>query len=66
MRYALYNRQMDLVDRLESEGKIFVIRPEIRTISRTERNRERLMEFYRHGYIQMMKDYDALKAYLEG
>lgn len=65
MRYVLYNRQMDLVDRLEEEGKIFVIRPEIKTISRTERNREKLMEFYRHGYIQMMKQYDGLIQYLE-
>ena len=65
MRYALYNRQMELVERLEAEGKIFAIRPEIKTISRTERNRERLMEFYRHGYIQMMKHYDELINYLE-
>ena len=65
MRYAIYNRQMDLVDRMEEEGKIFVIRPEIKTISRTERNREKLMEFYRHGYIQMMKQYDGLIQYLE-
>lgn len=65
MRYALYNRQMDMVERLEAEGKIFVIRPEIKTISRTEHNRERLMEFYRHGYIQMMKQYDGLISYLE-
>lgn len=26
-RYVLYNRQMDRVDRLEAEGKIFVLRP---------------------------------------
>lgn len=65
MRYAVYNRQMDLVDRMEKEGKIFVIRPEIPTISRTERKREKLMEFYRHGYIQMMKQYDGLIQYLE-
>ena len=44
---------------------VFVIRPEIKTISRTERNREKLMEFYRHGYIQMMKQYDGLIQYLE-
>lgn len=65
MRYDLYNRQMDMVERLEEEGKIFVIRPEIKPISRAERNRERLMEFYRHGYIQMMKQKDALIDYLE-
>lgn len=65
MRYAIYNRQMDLVDRMEEEGKIFVIRPEIKPISRTERKREKLMEFYRHGYIQMMKQYDGLVQYLE-
>lgn len=65
MRYDLYNRQMDIVDRMEEEGKIFVIRPEIKPISRTEKNRERLMEFYRHGYIQMMKRHQELLDYLE-
>lgn len=64
-RYILYNEQMDMVDRLEAEEKIFVIRPEIKPISRTERNREKLMEFYRHGYIQMMKQHQALLDYLK-
>ncbi len=64
-RYVLYNRQMDRVDRLEAEGKIFVLRPEIPPISRAERNREKLMEFYRHGYIQMMKHHKELVDYLE-
>lgn len=64
-RYMLYNRQMDMVERMEAEGRIFVIRPEISAISRTERNREKLMGFYRHGYIQMMKQHKELLEYLE-
>ena len=52
---------------LKVQGMVFipVSYTHLKTISRTERNREKLMEFYRHGYIQMMKQYDGLIRYLE-
>lgn len=50
-RNELYNAQLDLVDTLESEGKIKVIRPnEPMTIDRIENDTNKLIHFYDHGY----------------
>lgn len=49
-RSELYNQQLELVERLEAEGKVMVIRPEnpIR-VGRIERNTQRLEELYQEG-----------------
>jgi len=50
-RNLIYNRQLDLVDQLEEEGKAIVIRPvEEMTINRIEKNIKILTHFYYHGY----------------
>ena len=41
---------MKLVEKLEDEGKIYVIRPLIPTVSRLEKDYDALMHFYEHGY----------------
>ena len=64
-RNPSYNRTMELVERLEDEGKIFVLRPLIPTVSRLEKNYDTLMNFYEHGYRLMKKQYDELQKYLE-
>lgn len=64
-RNTSYNRTMELVERLLEEGKIFVLRPLIPTVSRLEKNYDTLMNFYEHGYRQMKKQYDELQKYLE-
>ncbi len=64
-RYKVYNTQVEWVDRLEKEGRAFVLRPEIPVVSRIEQDHEKLMEFYRHGYISMMRRYDELCRFLE-
>ncbi|MDY3919739.1 MAG: patatin family protein [Candidatus Limivivens sp.] len=61
-----YNQVMDAIEKWEEEGRIFVVRPMERTVSRTERDPERLMEFYSHGRTQMEKSFDAMRNYLEG
>ena len=50
-RNAAYNRTMDLIERMEEEGKITVIRP-VRTVevSRIERNITKLTSLYQEGY----------------
>ena len=65
-RNYIYNRQMNLIEKLEEEGKIFVLRPLIPTVSRLEKNYDALMHFYEHGYRLMKKQYDELMKYLEG
>lgn len=64
-RNTVYNRQMELVERLEREGKIYVLRPLIPTVSRLEKDYDMLMNFYEHGYCLMKREYDKLMKYLE-
>ncbi len=63
-RNFVYNRTMMQVKKLEAEGKIFVLRPTIPTVSRLERNYDSLMHFYKHGYKSMKAQYDDLCRYL--
>lgn len=63
-RPVFYNHTMELIERLEAEGRIFVIRPLVPAVSRTERNPEVLEAFYRHGYELMEKRYEELLSYL--
>ncbi len=64
-RNYLYNKEMELVEKLEHEGRIYVIRPLIPAISRLERNYDTLTNFYEHGYYLMKRNYDSLIAYLK-
>ena len=64
-RSIMYNRTMKLLEQLESEGKIFVLRPLIPTVSRLEKDYDALMHFYEHGYRLMRKQYDELMRFLE-
>lgn len=50
-RHAYYNRQLELVDKLESEGRILVIRPEKPlTVGRLEDDVDKLTALYEEGY----------------
>ena len=64
-RSIMYNRTMKLLEQLESEGKIFVLRPLIPTVSRLEKDYDALLHFYEHGYRLMRKEYDELMRFLE-
>ena len=42
-RYSMYNKQMEYIDKKESDGDIFVIRPDFKLpLSRTEKNPEKI------------------------
>ncbi len=50
-RCRRYNQQLELVERLEEEGKITVIRPlKPIVVGRMERNTQKLMALYEEGY----------------
>ena len=59
-----YNKTMNYLDQLEKKGKVFVIRPQVKPVSRLERNTETLHAFYEHGYKLMERKLDALMEYL--
>ena len=63
-RYRNYNRTLELLEKWEREGHIFVIRPEEPTVGRAEANKEKLQAFYQHGYDVMKDHYEELQAYL--
>ena len=64
-RNYVYNKQMALVNKLEEEGKIFVLRPTEPPVGRLEKDYDKLMNFYMHGYNMMQERYEELKEYLE-
>jgi len=64
-RPLAYNRTMDLIERLEEEGHIFVLRPGIKPVKRLEKNYDTLMNFYEHGYKLMENQFERLQEYLQ-
>lgn len=60
-----YNRTLNHIERLEREGKIFVLRPQVKPVSRLERDTETLQAFYDHGYHLMERELDRLMKFLE-
>ena len=64
-RYLMYNDELDKVEKLEKENKIFVIRPSRKVnIKRIEKNSERIQEMYDLGLKDMEKSIENLKEYL--
>lgn len=61
-----YNKLQDEIIDLEKEGKIFIIRPEKEvTVSRLEKDKEKIENLYKEGIAEAEKNLDALKEYLE-
>lgn len=65
-RYLIYNDSLDLLEEMERNGQIFVIRPPADLgIGRTEKNYDRLMRAYKLGYCAAKKSCDALREFLD-
>ena len=64
LRYKHYNQTMEYIEKLEEEGKIFVLRPGIKPVSRLEKDQDQLKAFYRPGYEQMESMRPKLTDYL--
>ncbi len=65
-RPYVYNRQLDILERLEREGRVFVIRPTERVVKRIENNAYELDRLYQHGYNTAVNIYDEMMAYILG
>ena len=50
---------------MEAKGRVFVIRPSLPTVKRTEKNIVRLEHFYEHGYETMRDLWPELCQWLE-
>ena len=60
-----YNKTMNYLDQLEKRGEIFILRPQVKPVSRLERNKETLHAFYEHGFKYTERKFDDLMEYLE-
>ncbi|MFI3162970.1 MAG: patatin family protein [Bacillota bacterium] len=60
----IYNADMDYLEQLEEEGKIFVIRPEEELCKLVEQDPAELTRSYNHGYENMKAQYDNLLKYM--
>lgn len=63
-RARMYNKTMDCIEKWEREGRVFVIRPQIPTVARLEKDMGRLEEFYQHGYDLMEEEFERMKWFL--
>lgn len=63
-RHLVYNRQLDLLEKWESEGRVFVLRPEMESVGRLESDPGKLTAFYDHGYERMKARAGELMDYL--
>ncbi|WP_411168687.1 patatin family protein [Clostridium sp. MB05] len=65
-RYRIYNDTLEKLDKLEQEGKCFVIRPSSPLdVSRFERNKDKLEAIYNKGYEDAEKLSEELIKFLE-
>lgn len=61
-----YNQMQEEIDRLEEEGKIYVIRPDKHvTVQRTEKDKRKLEALYEDGRRLAEEHMGKLKEYLE-
>lgn len=63
-RPVIYNKTISYIEKWEKEGKVFVIRPTVETIARTERNEKKILDFYQHGYDTMKEQFEEMKGFL--
>ena len=64
-RYKNYNDTLDYIERLEEEGKAFVIRPSQKIeVGRMEKNPERLRKLLKNGYDDINENSQELDKFL--
>ena len=65
-RPEVYNKQCDLIEELERQGKAYVVYPEKMDITNRETHKDKLEEIYEQGYNIGMKDVEKWKEFLFG
>ena len=64
-RYKNYNDEVEFAEQLEKEGKVFIIRPEEPiNVGRVEKDRRKIFELYKEGYMETAKRFKDLKIWL--
>lgn len=63
-RVERYAKTIELMERLEREGRIMTFRPTLPPISKFEKDSEKIMESYHDGYTQADQRLDELLEYM--
>ena len=64
-RYKKYNSELEFVEHMEKEGKVFVIRPQKHiNVSRVEKDKNKIFQLYKQGYIETAQIYKDLKKWI--
>jgi len=62
-----YNKTLDFCEQMEREGKLFLIAPSPEfSIGRTEKNYEKRLALYNHGYQLISTEFEKLQLFLNG
>lgn len=65
-RYQIYNNTIDFIENLEKQKKVLIIQPtQPVTVKRMEKNRKKLLEFYKQGYFDTKAKYEEIKKFIE-
>ena len=65
-RHIHYNETLDELARLEKEGSVFIIRPSKPvTISRLEKNLDKLYALYQEGYQDAQNQYTKMMEFVK-
>ncbi len=65
-RNELYNKTLEYCEKMEREGRIFILAPLSEyQVGRTEKNLERRIALYDHGYKLMALEFDNMNHFLE-
>ncbi|MDR2888627.1 MAG: patatin family protein [Lachnospiraceae bacterium] len=59
-----YNATLEIIERLEREKRVLVLRPELPAISNRETNTDKLLKFYDHGYQVAQSRFHEIKQFL--
>ncbi|WP_033541945.1 patatin-like phospholipase family protein [Planococcus sp. CAU13] len=66
MHWQQYNELLTEIEKLEGEGRVFIIRPSADTkVGNAERNPEKLEQLYNQGYADAQQSYHAMEKWLE-
>ena len=60
-----YRGQIQCLERLEEQGRAFIIRPEQPELPRLEQNPELAASYYLHGYTTMKERWPELQSFLQ-
>ena len=64
-RHSIYNKTLKRIQKLENEGKIFVIRPKAEVkIGRLEKDTQKMTDLYNAGYNEAKDCFESLIRYL--